>query len=97
MNKHTPAPWTCNVGLIVHANKGETFIAQCGKDREGYRLGIPRSEAEANALLMAAAPDLLIAAQDALADLAHYVSTHGPGPDRRLAALQAAIAKAEGL
>jgi hypothetical protein len=35
---------------------------------------------------------LLAAAGDVLPDLEHYVATHGPGPDRRLAALQKVIA-----
>ena len=39
---------------------------------------------------------LLKAAEDCRADLAHYVATHGPGPDRRLEALDAAITKAKG-
>lgn len=50
----------------------------------------------ANARLMAAAPELLAAMRDCLADLEHYAATHGPGPDRRLIAYRAAIAKAEG-
>lgn len=41
-----------------------------------------------------AMPELLAAAVDCLPDLEHYVSTHGPGPDLRLDALRAAIAKA---
>jgi hypothetical protein len=38
---------------------------------------------------------LLNAARECLADLEHYVSTHGEGPDHRLAALKKAIAEAE--
>ena len=41
-----------------------------------------------------AAPDLLAAMVDCLPDLKHYAATHGPGPDRRLAAALAAIARA---
>ena len=41
-----------------------------------------------------ALPDLLEACQNVINDLKHYVSTHGPGPDKRLEDLQAAIAKA---
>ena len=49
-----------------------------------------------NAKLIAAAPELLEAALSVLYDLACYCNTHepGPGPNRRLAALQEAIAKA---
>jgi hypothetical protein len=38
---------------------------------------------------------LLNAARECVADLAHYVSTHGPGPDRRLELLKSAIEEAE--
>jgi DNA-directed RNA polymerase subunit M/transcription elongation factor TFIIS len=48
------------------------------------------------ARLIAAAPELLAALETALDDLKHYASTHGPGPDRRLAACEQAIAKARG-
>ncbi len=37
------------------------------------------------------APSLRRAALDVLADLDHYVSTHGPGPDKRLATLREAL------
>lgn len=42
-------------------------------------------------VLVKSEKDLLTAAKDVVADLKHYVSTHGPGPDRRLAALEQAI------
>lgn len=44
--------------------------------------------------LFAAAPDLLEACKAVLPDLERYVSTHGPGPDRRLDMIRTAIAKA---
>ena len=53
-------------------------------------------ELAANARLIAAAPELLEALEAVLPDLEHYVATHGPGPDKRLAAARAAIAKARG-
>ena len=40
--------------------------------------------------------DLLAALEAVLPDLEHYVATHGPGPDKRLAMARAAIAKARG-
>ena len=40
--------------------------------------------------------DLLDALEAVLPDLEHYVATHGPGPDKRLAIARAAIAKARG-
>ena len=38
--------------------------------------------------------DVLQALRDCLPDLERHASTHGPGPDRRLATAKAAIAKA---
>ena len=46
--------------------------------------------------LIAAAPELLEALEAVLPDLEHYVATHGPGPDKRLALAREAIAKAKG-
>lgn len=40
--------------------------------------------------------DLLEALRECLPDLEHYVSTHGPGPDRRLDRLRGALAAFEG-
>ena len=40
-------------------------------------------------------PDLVTAVKAVLGDLEHYVSTHGPGPDRRLADLKLALAAVE--
>ena len=40
--------------------------------------------------------ELLEALEAVLPDLEHYVATHGPGPDKRLAIARAAIAKARG-
>lgn len=41
--------------------------------------------------LHAHAAELLAAVKDILPDLSHYVQTHGPGPDRRLAVLEGVI------
>ena len=40
--------------------------------------------------------ELIDALEAVLPDLEHYVATHGPGPDKRLAIARAAIAKARG-
>lgn len=55
-----------------------------------------RGKAKANAHLIAAAPELLGALKDVVGDLKLFVSRQGPGPNKRLAACLAAIAKAEG-
>ena len=56
----------------------------------------PTGSWHGSARLIAAAPDLLAALEACVPDLERYVSTHGPGPDRRLDAARAAIAKARG-
>lgn len=91
---HTPGPWHEN---ILPASKYVTVYA--GRNTHICNVvPILRNEMQtaANRRLIAAAPELLEAAQACLADLHHYVATHGPGPDRRLNALIAAIAKAIG-
>lgn len=40
--------------------------------------------------------DLLAALEAIMPDLKHYAATHGPGPDERLTAARAALAKARG-
>jgi len=50
---HTPAPWKCDlVSLKIWANDGNTEIARTSSD-------VSISEEEANAHLIAAAPELL--------------------------------------
>jgi len=90
---HTPGPWESNYGGMVHANNGETAIARCLKDAQGYRLGIPRSQQTANARLIAAAPDLLTALKDIRSRM-HFSGAieRQQGADNAVAA----IAKAEG-
>lgn len=91
--KHTPGPWHAEssgeplAGWMVLA-RGQGNCVCSTSNLKG--------RAEANARLIAAAPELLDAAKLVLVDLDHYVSNHGPGPDVRLATLRAAIAKAEG-
>jgi len=90
---HTPGPWESNYGGMVHANNGETAIARCLKDAQGYRLGIPRTQQTANARLIAAAPDLLTALQGIRSGI-----QFAGGIERRQSIdnAVAAIAKAEG-
>ena len=76
-------------GIYPPAVGGPREIARVTKDSHTGAF-------EANALLIASAPDLLAALELCLPDLEHYVSTHGPGPDKRLLAAKAAIAKAKG-
>lgn len=101
--KHTPGPWES--GKAYNTSGGDLWYsvvhspAKAGTyhtPRAAEALGVSEEEALANARLIAAAPDLLDALVECLPDLKHYVATHGPGPDKRLDAVLAAIAKATG-
>ena len=90
--KHTPGPWailpnTPHFVRAMHPTEGMQPIATV------YHFN---GELAANARLIASAPELLEALEAVLPDLEHYVATHGPGPDKRLAIARAAIAKAKG-
>ena len=82
--QHTPGPWTVD-NQSIHGPDGIRFLAVAGE-----------GAGQANARLIASAPELIDALEAVLPDLEHYVATHGPGPDKRLAAARAAIAKARG-
>lgn len=89
---HTPGPWTIlpntpHFVRAMHPAEGMQPVATV------YHFD---GELSANARLIASAPELLEALEAVLPDLEHYVATHGPGPDKRLAAARAAIAKAKG-
>ena len=90
---HTPGPWDVEPKGSRHFVDGADGLTVAYLDRAGVR---ERIEIEANALLIAAAPELIEALEAVLPDLEHYVATHGPGPDKRLAIARAAIAKAKG-
>jgi hypothetical protein len=100
--KHTPGPWVVEIdkrtwGWVEVA--GPSFRA--GGPTQATDL-TPADEAQriADARLIAAAPDLLEAAHDALAGWRyireHHGDLYGVGWDRVEAALADAIAKAEG-
>lgn len=89
-DKHTTGPWMIGqpdqhpcVVQWEDNNFVLRTIADCGDG------GIPQEEKEANALLIAAAPELL----EALCDM---VSDHDDLSDATLAFARAAIAKARG-
>jgi len=96
--KHTPGPWI-NDGKTISApvapDESQTYIAPVAFIEDGWTEDMQN----ANARLIAAAPDLLVAAEELLALL-----SAGPAGDdtdskcerSRIAALQAAVAKAEG-
>ena len=93
MSKHTPGPWAIESGgdIIQDAEPCFPLVAHCF-DTPGFADG----EAEANARLMAAAPDLLAA----LRQLTRFCvrpgdDRHDYGYDEGMRQARAAIAKAE--
>lgn len=87
--KGTPAPWTAVKGIFWSVENEEGYrIASC---MESENVGLPEKDAsEANALLLAAAPDLL----DALQGLMEYVDRmhsigHIQRPNQSCVALEA--------
>lgn len=99
MTQHTPGPWVaCDWGYIVAddptGRHEDIYIAEvCREDDEG-RI-VPPIEQQANARLIAAAPDLLAALQGlawAVSGI-EYVETEYA---EQIADARAAIAKAQG-
>ena len=96
--KHTQGPWRLNAG-----NETEIMSARRNVARAhcGAMTGIRVDEAEANARLIAAAPDLLAACEEILSETTNNIS--GISRDDALSAIsnisfyaRAAIAKAKG-
>lgn len=88
MTNHTPGPWAVSFGTDVYLH-GERFehnrhIADCDMDMD-----LGKDEREANARLVAAAPELLEALK--------YVRRFLRETDHDVEYVDAAIAKAEGL
>lgn len=85
---HTPAPWTVSAGEVTTAD-GDVFIAELASRDRPCAVQNP-TEAEANAHLIAAAPELL--------EVVKAVAAHFENTDAPLGAwAQAMIAKAEGV
>jgi hypothetical protein len=101
---HTPGPWTCEEGEVLGGD-GDVFIAEIVGRGRPCAVENP-NEVEANARLMAAAPDLLAAGRKMRAAMSRLalsiVLGHPVGKDIEEAvndaqdAMIAAIAKAEG-
>ena len=101
--KHTPSPWSV-VGIIWNEDRSapsgrKGIIVSSGATEyqvsSAHNTIAQRIQKGPDAALIAAAPDLYAAMRACLADLEHYASTHGPGPDLRLAEARAALARAE--
>jgi len=95
MNEHTPGPWVIGdrnrAGDFyikpVHGNAGKNYVAIVVSQGDLTLTEIP-GDADANAHLIAAAPDLMAALKGVMVSFA--------GDDLKLASARAAIAKAEG-
>ena len=88
--KHTPGPWTMGwEGAVREPGLGRPCVGTTG-----YADWVGPHGSEADARLIAAAPDLLAALEHARARLVH---THGVNPNDGLhSEIDAAIAKATG-
>ena len=109
MAEHTPAPWNCEsrteAGRVIATDDGKSFVAVWDKSLDGTDFPV-----DANARLIAAAPDLLAALEGTLQVLdkrleqaqqnAHYPSEfkpeNSPSPSeaKKREAARAALAKA---
>jgi hypothetical protein len=95
--RHTPGPWTFGLVEATDFKQGFT-VNDLGKGRLDARLGVGggpwevRAEDEANARLMAAAPDLF----DACAAALTVVATMQGMPPALREQLERAIARAKG-
>lgn len=97
MSQHTPGPWksgphcTTVYGPPEPGWDGGRLVASCG-GATGRSLPVQH----ANTRLVAAAPDLLQACKDGVAQYADGIDPDSPGDVLTMATLRAAIAKAEG-
>lgn len=91
MAKHTPGPWAAD-GLDVKNGCGHMATTPERIGPDGEKIG------EANARLIAAAPDLLAACQAALPILTAYIPPENfdGHAAKALAAVTAAVSKATG-
>ena len=90
--QHTPGPWDVEPKGSRHFVDGADGLTVAYIDRAGVR---ERAEIEANALLIASAPDLLAACMSALRALEDNLQP-GPMDADAKAGLRAAIARATG-
>ncbi len=95
----TPGPWSTDGSYVLplsdfaKAQPGTLYVALCGIS-SSYR---PKAETEANARLVAAAPDLLDACKALIPYLQHHDYTHeGCDACAQVRAAKEAIARAEG-
>ncbi len=93
--KHTPGPWTIDLGNVIKASNSRESIAMI---RWFMADSFDETEGQANARLIAAAPELLQGAEQVVELIEYLISTgYMPGGDwATVASLKSAIAKAKG-
>ena len=94
MSKHTPGPWQvgCKISSTGVWTPDGTLVALTHSSTRNYKRDEQIAEQNANALLIAAAPDLLEALQ-----YAHdFLAANGWEGDPRMKRIIAALDKAEG-
>jgi len=87
--KHTPGPWVCPYGSRIYGADGLELAATAYAHRG-------TNETEANAALIAAAPELLIAFENLVNEIEAYQSAGEITGYFSLKNAHAAIAKAKG-
>ncbi|MGK0556132.1 hypothetical protein [Bordetella bronchiseptica] len=96
--RHTPGPWARDIGsgfgCDVRAENGRKVAATWGINNGDPHRPAYRAECDANARLIAAAPELLEALETLVADFADYPASERPCHAFDLA--RAVIAKAKG-
>lgn len=97
--KHTPAPW--KAGNVTRTKDAAREVYTFSKHDPNATIATVHdngdyNECEANARLIAAAPDLLAALQDCLKIVDRYRATHLGDGDITAANARAAIEKAKG-
>lgn len=94
--KHTPGPWSSDWQFIVANDPNgvhpDIYIAEISESDDEGRVASDEQQ-QANARLIAAAPELLKALEDALAYMVDYKKCQNEG---LLNDMRAAIAKAKG-
>lgn len=94
--KHTPGPWKLNAGRCIETTSG-TFFLSYGSDRYGNPNFREPVELDANARLVAAAPELLAALREVTRCLGWHAQQHPVGKNCiAVSQARAAIAKATG-
>lgn len=105
--KHSPGPWRVQRngmgGVYIESAAAydpvtearAVIVATIPLTRSGNPFWRQDEEVVPNANLVAAAPEMLAALRECHFYMKHYVATHGPGPEKALAALERAVAAAE--